>query len=172
MSDLSKATITAIQDNTCELHIEIYENNEDSRLNDDLLTNESLRKATLFAFLLEIALGEHRKGKTDVKLAEWLINESFGETFYHPATAEQFIASTEILAWKKGLKKELNAEVQEEYENMKAFMNEESLRNYFFGREDLQFSAQLTFRDANYLVGLNAGVYCASALDTFICEWL
>ena len=74
MSDLSKTTITAIQDNSCELHVEIYENNEDSCLNEELQTNESLRKATLFAFLLEIALGEQRKGKTDVKLAKWLIN--------------------------------------------------------------------------------------------------
>lgn len=172
MSDLSKATITAIQDNTCELHIEIYENNEDSRLNDDLQTNESLRKATLFAFLLEIALGEHRKGKTDLKLAEWLIIESFGEAFYHPAIAEQFIASAEILTWKQGLKKELNVEEKEEFENMKAFMNEVELQNYFFGREDLQFSARLTFKDASYLDGLAIGNNCSSALDTFICNWL
>lgn len=172
MSDLSKTTITAIQDNSCELHVEIYENNEDSCLNDELQTNESLRKATLFAFLLEIALGEKRKGKTDVKLAEWLINESFGEAFYHPATAEQFITSAEILTWKQGLKKELNAEQLEEYENMKAFMDEESLHNYFFGREDLQFSARLTFKDASYLTGFSVGEYSSNSLDTFICEWL
>lgn len=172
MSYLSKTNLTAIQDNTCELHIEIYENNEDSRLNDDLQTNESLRNATLFAFLLEIALGEHRKGKTDLKLAEWLINESFGEVFYDPKTAEQFFTSTEILTWKQGLKKELNVEEKEEYENMKAFMNEEELHNYFFGREDLQFSAQLIFKDASYLDGLAIGDNCSSALDTFICNWL
>jgi hypothetical protein len=172
MSDLSKTTLTAIYENSCELHIEIYENNEDSRLNDALQTDESLLKASLFAFLLEIALGEHRKGTTKVKLVEWLMNESFGEVFYHPATTDQFIVSAEILTWKQGLKKELNVEEKEEYENMKAFMNEEELHNYFFGREDLQFSARLTLKDESYLDGLAIGDNCSSALDTFICNWL
>jgi hypothetical protein len=172
MSDLSKTTLTAIQDNTCELHIEIYENNEDSCLNEDLQTDESLLKATLFAFLLELALSEQRKGKTDVKLAEWLKTESFGEAFYDPAIAEQFIESAEILTWKQGLKKELNAEELEEYENMKAFMDEEALHNYFFGREDLQFSARLILKDTSYLSGFSIGESSSNALDTFICEWL
>ena len=190
MSDLSQIKILHVADTYLEVFVQHY-NHIEANLNPDLQTNESIRNAILYAFLVDFALyytgaaPNYEKKHFEIACYEGENGEKHkhSSNFYDEAEAKKIIEKVEILEWhcdtvftKELYEKNQNTTIKEIFE-------EEQNTNKIFGFEfnwaDFlenvprnYFTAKVFFKDKKHLTGFEENTYTASTLDTFACEWL
>lgn len=163
MSDLSRITILQVIDGYCEVKIEQYVNNEDSRLNEHVRDDENVRSATLFAYLLDVADYYSRYESKEIPLSEK------GEAYYSEQQAKELISKTEILDWKVGPPDLNDPETKAKYDAALEFDTEETVLSDL---RQMNFTARIYVNDKNLLKGFESGMLHDTSLDTWICSWL
>lgn len=165
MSDLSKITIVSVTNNYCDVKIQQYAASKDSALNEALKENESVRNATLYAYLLDLGSYYNTfKGKE-------ILNGSKENAFYDVECANEIIAKTEIIEWNVGLADLTQPETKAIYEErvLRLLEPEEIVLSDL---RQMNFVARVYFKNKDWLNGLESGMENSTTLDTWICDWL
>lgn len=188
MSDLSQTKILEVTDTYCEVFIQHY-NHIEANLNPDLQTNETLRNATLYAFLVDFALYFRHENQEEKHFeiayfeGENSEKHKYSSNFYDEEEAKKVIEKVDILEWHFD-----TVWTKDMFENtqnsiIKAMYEEDLKSNEIFGLtfdwddflENVPrnfFTAKVFFKDKKYLIGFEKGMQNASTLDTFANEWL
>lgn len=173
MSGISYLKIINIENDFCELFY--YQHNfQDGDLNEELLNNETIRNATLYVFLMSIALYSTNNHEAPIELIHYIDDagelRKFNSCFYDEVEASKIIRSSELIEWNNNIswKEEMyNSTVNKEIQ--KLFSEHQTIselpRNYFFAR--------IYFHSEKSLTGLKTGMNDSNCtLNTYVSEWL